>query len=135
MWKKSIPTGPVHSGHTQSKVNIIRKLMVPPFDNIQYEELSYNLKSDEILLPNLSQWKQMDCLPFPSCFLYNLRFSINDFFCLLPTSCWFHAWLILQPWRWRWHVLPKCQSTFTWLHGIVLQNIELLILMSTAVRI
>jgi hypothetical protein len=20
------------------------------------------------------------------------------------SSCWFHAWLMLQPWRWRWYV-------------------------------
>jgi hypothetical protein len=26
---------------------------------------------------------------------------------LLPTSCWFLAWFTIQPWEWRWYVLPK----------------------------
>jgi hypothetical protein len=33
--------------------------------------------------------------------------------CLLPASHWFLAWLILQPWRWRQHVPPIHQLTFT----------------------
>jgi hypothetical protein len=35
-----------------------------------------------------------------------------------PLSCWFLVWLILQPWRWRQHVPPKCvdnQQT-AWCH-------------------
>jgi hypothetical protein len=32
-------------------------------------------------------------------------------------SCWFVAWLILQPWRWRCHVPPKCWLIFNILHG------------------
>jgi hypothetical protein len=43
--------------------------------------------------------------------------------CFLPDSCWFLAWLTLQPWRWRWHVPPKLQSTFTGLHGTTSQKI------------
>jgi hypothetical protein len=31
---------------------------------------------------------------------------------LLPASCWFLAWFILQPWRWRQHVPPKLLLTF-----------------------
>jgi hypothetical protein len=39
-------------------------------------------------------------------------------------SCWFLAWLILQPWRWR-HVSPKRQFTFNGLHGTVSQKTDL----------
>jgi hypothetical protein len=43
-------------------------------------------------------------------------------------SSWFLAWLILWPWRWRrWHVPPKCRSTFNTLHGVISQKIELFI--------
>jgi hypothetical protein len=38
-------------------------------------------------------------------------------------SFWFLAWLILRPWRWRRHVLPKRQSTFNGLHGVIAQKI------------
>jgi hypothetical protein len=44
-------------------------------------------------------------------------------------SCWFLAWLILTSWRWRWHIPPKCRSTFDGLHGVVTQKIELFRLM------
>jgi hypothetical protein len=35
------------------------------------------------------------------------------------------ALLILQPWSWRWHVLPKHRLTFNGLHGIISQKIDL----------
>jgi hypothetical protein len=35
------------------------------------------------------------------------------------------AWLTLWPWRWRQYVAPKCQFTFTRLHGIISQMTEL----------
>jgi hypothetical protein len=43
------------------------------------------------------------------------------------SSCWFLTWLALQPWRWRWHVPVKHLLTFTGLHSIISQKIELLI--------
>jgi hypothetical protein len=46
--------------------------------------------------------------------------------CLLLASCWFLAWFILQPWRWRRHVPPKLRLTFNGLQGVVFQKIELL---------
>jgi hypothetical protein len=47
-------------------------------------------------------------------------------------SRWFLAWLILRPWRWRRHVLPKRRLTFSGLYGVIYQKIELFI--ATAVR-
>jgi hypothetical protein len=38
--------------------------------------------------------------------------------CLLPVSCWFTAWLILRPWRWRRHVYPKRWLISNRLHGV-----------------
>jgi hypothetical protein len=43
----------------------------------------------------------------------------------LPDSCWFVAWIILQPWRWRPHVSPKRRFTFNGLNGVISQNVEL----------
>jgi hypothetical protein len=40
---------------------------------------------------------------------------------LLLVSCWFLAWLTLHPWRWRQHISPKHQWTYT-LHGITTQT-------------
>jgi hypothetical protein len=34
------------------------------------------------------------------------------------------TWLILWPWRWGWHIPPKCQLTFSGLHDIILQKTE-----------
>jgi hypothetical protein len=34
--------------------------------------------------------------------------------CLLPALWWFLAWLSPQPWRWRWHVSPKCWFDLQW---------------------
>jgi hypothetical protein len=39
--------------------------------------------------------------------------------CLPPVSCWFLAWLILWPGRWRWHVPPKRRLTFNRLYGVM----------------
>jgi hypothetical protein len=47
-------------------------------------------------------------------------------------SCWFLAWLILWPWRWRHCALPKCRLFLNGLHGIISQKLELII--TTAVR-
>jgi hypothetical protein len=41
-----------------------------------------------------------------------------------PASCWFFAWLILRPWRWRRLVPPKSRLTFNVLHGVVTQNMN-----------
>jgi hypothetical protein len=51
---------------------------------------------------------------------------------LLPASWWFLAWLTLQPWRWRWYVPVKRWLTFTGLHNVIPQKMELSI--TTAVR-
>jgi hypothetical protein len=42
------------------------------------------------------------------------------------------AWLILRPWRWRRYVPPKRRLNFNGLHGVISQNIVVLI--TTAVR-
>jgi hypothetical protein len=51
---------------------------------------------------------------------------------LLFASCWFLAWLILRPWRWRRCFPPNHRLTFTGLHGVISHTIELFI--ATAVR-
>jgi hypothetical protein len=42
--------------------------------------------------------------------------------CLLPASCWFLAWFILQPWRWSWHVPPNSWLTFNRLQSVISQK-------------
>jgi hypothetical protein len=42
------------------------------------------------------------------------------------------AWLTLRKWSWRRYVPPKCHVTFTGLHGVISQKIELFV--ATAVR-
>jgi hypothetical protein len=42
-------------------------------------------------------------------------------------SCWFLVWLILWPWGWRQYASPKCQLTFTGLHDVISQKIEVFI--------
>jgi hypothetical protein len=39
----------------------------------------------------------------------------------LLATC-FPAWLILQPWIWRWHVPPQCQLTFNGLYRVLSQK-------------
>jgi hypothetical protein len=53
--------------------------------------------------------------------------------CFLSVSCWFDAWLILRPRRWRRHVPPKRQLTFNGLSSrtIALGSTQLLIEIST----
>jgi hypothetical protein len=58
--------------------------------------------------------------------------TVNVASSLLPASCWFLAWLTLQPWRCRRHVPPKRRLTCNGLHGVISQNIETFII--TAVR-
>jgi hypothetical protein len=51
--------------------------------------------------------------------------------CLLPASCWFIAWLIFRPRRWRRNFPGKRRLTFNGLHGVISQK-ELFV--TTAVR-
>jgi hypothetical protein len=39
--------------------------------------------------------------------------------------CWFLAWFILRPWRWRRLFPPKRRLSFNGLHGVVSQKIKL----------
>jgi hypothetical protein len=48
-------------------------------------------------------------------------------FCLLPTTSWFLAWLILRPCRWRRYVPPKRLLTFNGPHGVISQKTEFFI--------
>jgi hypothetical protein len=56
---------------------------------------------------------------------HNAMYSIES----QPMFQWsmsqFFAWLILKPWRWRWHVPPKHRLAFNGLHGVISQNLEL----------
>jgi hypothetical protein len=62
----------------------------------------------------------------------NSKPSVNLASSLLPDSCWFLAWLNIQPWSWKRHVSPKLLLTSNGLHGVILQNIETFI--TTGVR-
>jgi hypothetical protein len=67
---------------------------------------------------------------FLLCVEFILFASHNYMF--LPASCWFLAWLILRPRRWRRYVPLKRQFTFSGLQGSISQKIEIFI--TTAVR-
>jgi hypothetical protein len=47
-----------------------------------------------------------------------------------PASSWFLAWLILQPWRWRRHVLPKHRWTSAEWHDSPTHKIVLILVSS-----
>jgi hypothetical protein len=47
------------------------------------------------------------------------------------TACWFLAWLILRPSKWR-YAPPKRRMAFNELNGVIFQNLRLFI--TTAVR-
>jgi hypothetical protein len=42
--------------------------------------------------------------------------------CFLPASCWFPAWI-----TWRWHVPPNHGLTFSRIHSVTFQKIEVLV--------
>jgi hypothetical protein len=46
---------------------------------------------------------------------------------LLPASRGVSAWLILDPWRWRHHVVPKCWFNFSGVYGLISQKVEIFI--------
>jgi hypothetical protein len=78
-----------------------------------------------------SQWELRSTLPLSSCFLYDPKFlTVNYSACHLLS----HSYLVrlIQPWRCRRYVPPKCWLTFSGLHGIISQKIVLFII--TAVR-
>jgi hypothetical protein len=50
----------------------------------------------------------------------------STLFCLLPASCWFLAWVTLQPWKWRWNFAPKRRFVFNGLQGVTFQKIQML---------
>jgi hypothetical protein len=45
--------------------------------------------------------------------------------CLLPTLCWFLAWLTFSLWGWRRYVPLKRRMTYFGLHGFMAQKMEL----------
>jgi hypothetical protein len=81
-------------------------------------------------------WDIMPCNPLEvnghfggTCHLHLQSWRVRQAgFCLLPASCWFLAWITLQPWRRKRHVRPKRRSTFNVLHGVISQKTELFIL-------
>jgi hypothetical protein len=84
--------------------------------------------------PTGSLWELTSCLVVPSSFLYTSipEFSANGLLCLLPASCWFLDWLILQPWGWRGRVPLNRQLSFNRLHRVISQKTEVFI--TTTVR-
>jgi hypothetical protein len=45
--------------------------------------------------------------------------------CLLPASCFFFTWLTIRPWKWKRYITPKHRLTFTGLHYVISQKMEL----------
>jgi hypothetical protein len=72
-------------------------------------------------------WDVMLCSPAKSTNI--LGEEITSMFraelCLLLDSCWFLAWLTLQPWRWRRYVPLKHWLTFTGLYDVISQKTAL----------
>jgi hypothetical protein len=52
------------------------------------------------------------------CILMKVNRHLEGQLFLLPASCWFLAWLIVQPCRIRRHVSPKHRLTFSGIHGV-----------------
>jgi hypothetical protein len=73
-----------------------------------------------------SQWELTAVLRFHPIIICKPKFLVSGLLCLLPASCWFLAWFILQPWRWKQHLPLKHQSTFNGLYGVISQKIRLL---------
>jgi hypothetical protein len=76
-----------------------------------YEELC--------LLVSSTVWSVESQQMFRSNMLPSLSGSKNKL------SLWFLAWLVLQPWRWRWHGPPKRRLNFSALNGVIIQKLEL----------
>jgi hypothetical protein len=57
--------------------------------------------------------------------LYLLGRGVMESVVLLPGSCWFLAWFILQPWRLRRYVPPKRRLYLNGLYGVISQKKEL----------
>jgi hypothetical protein len=75
----------------------------------EFETVSFGLHACDIMdTPTSSIWEE-------TIVAYVSR-KLN----LVPSSCWFLAWLILRPWRWRRHIPPKRQLTFSWPQGVYL---------------
>jgi hypothetical protein len=53
---------------------------------------------------------------------------------LISASCWFIAWLILRPRRWRRYSHPKRWLTFDGPHGVISKKLELFIKWPTSYR-
>jgi hypothetical protein len=71
------------------------------------------------LLWNVARWKQNPVRKFnDSCEVSSAQI------CLLPA---YTAWLVLRPWRLRWHIPPKLQFwLFDGLHGFISQKTGLI---------
>jgi hypothetical protein len=81
-----------------------------------------------------SQWELISWLANSLLVYKILSFSSCCLLCLLPASCWFLTWLTLRPWRWRQYVPPKRWLTFIGLHGVISQEIRVVLSIATAVR-
>jgi hypothetical protein len=59
--------------------------------------------------------------------IYTLKINQLEVDSLLSALwCWFLAWLILRPWRWRQQIPLKRLLIFNWLYGVIPQKTELL---------
>jgi hypothetical protein len=83
-----------------------------------------------VLAEALRDWFEFHSKWTDTCRIYGSHSSSYEGFYeylagLLPVSRWFLVWLILRPWRWMKHVLRKRRLTFSGLHGVISQKIEL----------
>jgi hypothetical protein len=72
-----------------------------------------------------SQWELMGWLP--GCFLLLREYNPTFLQAICFVSCWFLAWLTLQPRTWRQHVPSKHRLFFSELHSSISQEVKLFI--------
>jgi hypothetical protein len=77
-------------------------------------------------------WALRSTLPFPSCFLYNLKFWLDNCSACHLLQRWYFARLILWPWRWRRYVHPKHWLTFNILYGVISQKTNMLLYVTSS---
>jgi hypothetical protein len=88
-------------------------------DSDAWKSRKWTQKQIQTELRNSIFWDTEPCSPLK----VNRRFRGT---CrLIAASRWFLAWIILQPWRWSWHVPPKRWVTFNGLQCVICQATEI----------
>jgi hypothetical protein len=104
----TVPTETMHNLHTISKTSVIYNMSLSKLSLLPLYKESRNLVGCEVLrvvvMKSTIFWDVM-------CFASHLL------------SYWHLSQLILQIWKLRWYVPPRCRLTSNGLHGIISQQI------------